>query len=310
MKKTGRSDLPIRSSGWLNVPVTGAPFKIAARIVLFAPSLLLVLLFRYYPALRSLEGSLTSWNGFSQPIFVGLTNFAQYLTQPLVLVEIFNLALLVAGGVVTQVLVPFAGAEMVVALPRGWIQSSIKYLLVVPMVIPQVVLIDVWAYLLNPSLGPVDAFLSLFKPDSTGWFGDPHTALLSILLIGFPWVSSLAFLVFLAGLQTISAEIYDAGQLDGTGTWRRILSIDAPLCIPQFRFVSIIAGVGIIQNFIPILLLTNGGPGNATMIPALDMYDNAFQYGQLGYGMAIGTLLFVILLVLSLMILRWLKPRT
>jgi raffinose/stachyose/melibiose transport system permease protein len=95
----------------------------------------------------------------------------------------------------------------------------VKYLLVIPMVVPQVVLIDVWTYLLNPVNGPVDAALSLFHVASVQWFSSPHTALLSILLIGFPWVSSLGFLVFLAGLQAVPPEIEDAAHLDGASGW-------------------------------------------------------------------------------------------
>ena len=191
-----------------------------------------------------------------------------------------------------------------------WLLSSVKYLLVIPMVVPHVVLIDVWAYLLNPVNGPVDAALSLFHVPPVQWFSSPRTALLSILLIGFPWVSSLGFLVSLAGLQAIPSDIEDAAQMDGATGVMRVLRLDVPLSIPQIRFVVVIAGVTMVQNFIPILLLTNGGPGNATLVPAFDMYTSAFQDNEMGYGMAIGTLLFVGMLAATLLFFRIVKPRT
>ncbi|MGH2346096.1 MAG: carbohydrate ABC transporter permease, partial [Chloroflexota bacterium] len=152
--------------------------------------------------------------------------------------------------------------------------------------------------------------LSLFTSSPIQWFSSSHTALLSILLIGFPWVSSLGFLVFLAGLQAIPRELEDAALIDGATSIGRVFRIDIPLSIPQIRFVVVIAGVTMVQNFIPIFLLTNGGPGNATMVPGLDMYTSAFQDNEFGYGMAIGTLLFVAMLVVTVLFFRLLRPRT
>ena len=86
--------------------------------------------------------------------------------------------------------------------------------------------------------------------------------------------------------------------------------IDIPLLMPQFRIVMILSGIFAVQNFIPILLLTNGGPGTATLVPGLDMYQSAFQNDQYGYGMAIGTLLFAAMLVFTLVAMRALVPRT
>ncbi|MCY0880127.1 MAG: sugar ABC transporter permease [Firmicutes bacterium] len=277
---------------------------------LFAPSVLLVLAFSYYPALRSIVGSLTSWDGFNPPQFVGFQNYVQYFTNPVFPTELRNLGILVFGGILISLIFPFMGAELLYHLYPRWLQGVVKYLLVIPMVIPVVVVINVWAYLLNPSDGLIDGFLSLFHVPAVQWFSDPKTALLSILLIGFPWVSGLGFLIFLAGIQGISFDIFDAAKIDGASVFRRIRQIDLPLIIPQIRFVVVIVGVAMVQNFIPILLLTDGGPGNATMVPGLDMYQSAFASSEYGYGMAIGTLLFIGLLIFTFLVLRFLKPRT
>lgn len=280
-----------------------------ARLLLLLPSLLLVLLFSYYPAIRSIVGSFTNWNGFSAPTFVGIQNFVQYMHQPIFLTELRNIAFLVFGGVVTTVVCPFFGAELILALPAK-LQTVFKYLFVVPMVVPQVVLIDIWANMLNPNNGLVDGVLKALTISPVQWFSNPHTALLSILLIGFPWISHLSFLIFLAGLQGIGQEIKDASAIDNCIGFRRVVRIDFPLILAQVQFVIVIAGVGIVQNFIPILLLTLGGPGNATMVPGLDMYQSAFQNNQLGYGMAIGTLLFIGMLIVTGAVLRLFRPRT
>jgi raffinose/stachyose/melibiose transport system permease protein len=135
-------------------------------------------------------------------------------------------------------------------------------------------------------------------------------ALISILLVGFPWISNLGFLIFLGGVQNLPREMTEASTIDGCSWIRRVFAIDIPMLMPQFRMVVVLSGVYAVQNFIVILLLTNGGPGNDTMVPALDMYQQAFQNSNYGIGMAIGTLLFVAMLIFTLVVMRVMKPRT
>jgi ABC-type sugar transport system permease subunit len=255
-------------------------------------------------------GSFTAWNGFSAPQFVGFQNFTAYVHSYTFVPEVRNIAILVTGGVIIALVFPFLGALLTLSLPGRIAQSVLKYLLVIPMVIPQVILINIWVYMLNPNDGLVDGFLSLFRVPPVQWFNNSHTALLSILLIGFPWVSSLGYLIFLAGLQGISNEVQDAARIDGSAGVHRIVHVDIPLIMPQVQFIVVLSGIAIVQNFIPILLVTNGGPGNATMVPGLDMYQSAFQNAELGYGMAIGTILFFAMLIVTGMTLRLLRSRT
>ena len=185
-----------------------------------------------------------------------------------------------------------------------------KYVLVLPIVLPPLVLIEVWAYLLQPSSGLIDEFLGAVRLPQPSWLSDPHLALIGILLIGFPWISNLGFLIFLGGLQNLPREILDASRIDGASALRRVFAVDIPLLLPQFRIVVVLSGIYAVQNFIPILLLTNGGPGTATLVPGLDMYQSAFSNDQYGYGMAIGTLLFLVMLGFTLAAMRALRPRT
>ena len=176
-----------------------------------------------------------------------------------------------------------------------------------PIVLPPLVLIEVWAYLLQPGSGLIDRILGAVGLPQPSWLSDPHLALVGILLIGFPWISNLGFLIFLGGLQNLPKDVLDASRMDGVGALRRVFAIDIPLLLPQFRIVVILSGIYAVQNFVPILLLTNGGPGTATLVPGLDMYQSAFQSDQYGYGMAIGTLLFVVMLAFTLIAMRALR---
>ncbi len=277
--------------------------------VLMLPSFLLIGVFSYYPAVRSLIGGFYQWNGFSPPTYAGVSQFKEYVQSPTFGTEAKNLAILVGGSVLITLVSQFTAAEIVSHLPRR-AASVAKYLLVLPIVLPPLVLIEVWAYLFQPGSGLIDkVFGAVGLPQST-WLADPHVALISILLVGFPWISNLGFLIFLGGLQNLPRDVLDAGRLDGMSAMRRMFAIDIPLLMPQFRIVVILSGIFAVQNFIPILLLTNGGPGTATLVPGLDMYQSAFSNDQYGYGMAIGTLLFAVMLIFTLAATRLLRSRT
>jgi ABC-type sugar transport system permease subunit len=277
--------------------------------VLLLPSLLLIGVFSYYPAIRSLIGGFYQWNGFSAPAYAGISQFRQYIQAPAFGTEARNLGILVGGSILISVVSQFTAAEIVTHMPRR-AATVAKYVLVLPIVLPPLVLIEVWAYLLQPGSGLIDRVLGAVGLPQPTWLSDPHLALAGILLVGFPWISNLGFLIFLGGLQNLPKDVLDAGRLDGLSTVRRVFAIDIPLLIPQFRIVVILSGIFAVQNFIPILLLTNGGPGTATLVPGLDMYQSAFQNDQYGYGMAIGTLLFVVMLIFTLIAMRALRPRT
>jgi ABC-type sugar transport system permease subunit len=258
---------------------------------------------------RSLIGGFYTWNGFSPPVYSGVSQFRQYVGSATFGTEAKNIAILTGGSIAITLVAQFTAAEVVTHMPRRS-GTVAKYLLVLPIVLPPLILIEVWAYLLQPGSGLVDVFLRAAGLPQPTWLSDPHLVLASILLIGFPWISNLGFLIFLGGLQNLPKDVLDASTIDGVGALKRVFAIDVPLLLPQFRIVVILSGIFAVQNFIPILLLTNGGPGTASLVPGLDMYQSAFQNDQYGYGMAIGTLLFIAMLAFTLTAMRLLRPRT
>jgi ABC-type sugar transport system permease subunit len=292
--------MPLRGHGHLYRPVLA---------MLLLPSLLLIGVFSYYPAVRSIIGGFYTWNGFSPPTYSGISQFKEYLQSPTFEPELRNIAILTGGSILITLVSQFTAAEIVTHMPRRSATVA-RYVLILPIVLPPLILIEVWAYLLQPQYGLVDRILGTVGLPQPTWLSDPHLALVGILLIGFPWISNLGFLIFLGGLQNLPREILDASRIDGVSAFRRVFAVDIPLLLPQFRIVVILSGIYAVQNFVPILLLTNGGPGTATLVPGLDMYQSAFQNDQYGYGMAIGTLLFVAMLIFTLIAMRALRPRT
>jgi raffinose/stachyose/melibiose transport system permease protein len=277
--------------------------------MLLLPSLLLIGIFSYYPAVRSLIGGFYAWNGFSAPTYAGVSQFKEYLQSPNFGAEVKNIAILTFGSILITLVSQFTAAEIVTRMPKR-ASTIARYVLVLPIVLPPLVLIEVWAYLLQPGSGLIDRFLGAVGLPQPSWLSDQHLALVGILLIGFPWISNLGFLIFLGGLQNLPKDVLDASKMDGVGGFKRVFTMDIPLLLPQFRIVVILSGIYAVQNFVPILLLTNGGPGTATLVPGLDMYQTAFQSDQYGLGMAIGTLLFIAMLAFTLTAMRALRSRT
>ena len=139
------------------------------------------------------------------------------------------------------------------------------------------------------------------------WLGDPNFALGAIVGIGFPWIGALAFLILYAGLNNIPGDIVDAARIDGASKFARILQIDLPMLVPQIRLVVLLTLIASIQDFGRVLVMTGGGPGYATYVPALWMYEQTFLMSHFGYASAIGVTLFLVILTSSLIVLRVMK---
>src|SRR5207244_9874203 len=138
--------------------------------------------------------------------------------------------------------------------------------------------------------------LGMIHPD---WLGDPKMALYAIMATGagivapFPFVDGFGLLIFTAGLQAIPQEVLESAQLDGAGAWARFWRVEAPLILGQLRLMSVLTIVASVQQYVAVLILTGGGPGFATYVPGLSMYNDAVYYNRMGYACAIGMVLFL-----------------
>jgi len=133
------------------------------------------------------------------------------------------------------------------------------------------------------------------------WLGDAKLVIPALIFWGFPWVGVVGVLIFLAGLQSISKDVYEAADVDGINWWRKFVHIEFPLIATQVRIMLVLLIIGELQNFgnILIILGDSGGPQGVGMVPGLYMFRNAFIEGNAGYACAIGLILFVFILILT-----------
>ncbi len=276
--------------------------RIAALFI--APGLFMILVFSYYPVVRSLIGAFTSWDGFNTPVFNGLANFWGLAHDTVFLHALWHVGLWVIIAVPLAIIPSFCVAELVFNLKNQGAQRAYRVAFVLPMVLPAVVPILIWEFGIYDPGGILDRILGV----STTWLLSTHTALWAMILMGFPWVSPFNFLIFLAGLQNVDPSLFDAAQIDGAALWQRVVHVDVRLVMGQVKLLIVLAVLGSAQNLLVPLLLTGGGPLNATMTPVLDMYQSAFVGDQYGYAMAISLVMFVFIMVLTLANMRFFNP--
>jgi len=208
-------------------------------------------------------------------------------------------------------------------------QYFYRVLFVVPLIIPQMVGLLIWKFFYDPNVGPLNKILvttgidkilmwmdkwvfhlGVFNPPfKPAWLGDPSLIIPALIFWGFPWVGVVGVLIYLAGLQNISNDVYEAAEIDGVGWFRRFTSIEFPLIMTQVRLNLVLMIIGTFQayGFQLILLGAEGGPRNKGMTPGLYMFYQAFNEQKYGYACAIGLMLFFIILILTVINQRYVR---
>ena len=272
------------------------------------PTFIFIGVFCYWPAVRALEGAFTTWDGVSAPVWVGLKNFEQLFHDSVFLGAFAHLFWWSVIGIPVGMAASLVVALLIYRLDNKRAQYWFRVAFCLTLCLPGIVGILTWQNFYEIG-GVVDVILKdvgLGRFD-TAWLANPHTALGALIFLGFPFVGAFAMLVFYAGLQAIPHEILDAARVDGVSSLKRVFHIELPLIKGQLKVILVLSIIGITQNLLPPLLLTQGGPNNTTWTPVLYMYENAFEYSEMGYALAIAFLLFVISLVLALVTMRFLR---
>lgn len=273
------------------------------------PAVALALIFDYYPALSGLYLSMTNTLEFGiKAQWIGFANYVSLFTNPIFIDSLWHMAVLAVAGVVIGTVVPLVVAEMIFHLDSTRWRYTYRIIFLLKMLIPGMVIVEVWGYIMgvNGVLDQVVRFLGLPGGDIS-WLIDQHTALAAIIFIGFPWVAGVGILIYYAGLASIDPEILDAAGVDGSRGLHRVLHVDLPLVTGQLKLIVILSAIGSFQGYYAQFLLTQGGPGWSTMVPGYYMYLNAFKYGEMGLASAIGVFLFVLILALTVINMKFIR---
>jgi raffinose/stachyose/melibiose transport system permease protein len=286
---------------------------VAARLyyLLLMPTIIFLIVFKYYPAGLAIYQSVFKVDYGLGGVFIGLDNFVALFNDQEFLDTIPRIVELTIFSVITAITVPVVVAEWIFRLQSKRAQYFYRILMLWPAIVPGIVTILIWQFIYEPESGLLNTLLRAVGLGAwqQNWLGNPDIALYSVMGSAFPFISGFSVLVYLAGLQSISYEIFDAAAIDGASGIRRFFAIDLPLISGQIKLNLVLSIIGSVQEFGSILVLTNGGPAGATEVPGLYMYNVAFQYGKVGYASAIGVVLFLVILVLTFISLRWRRVR-
>jgi multiple sugar transport system permease protein len=258
------------------------------------------------PILGAMGISLTDWSIIAPPKYVGIDNYVQLTKDPLFWQALKVTLLYTAFHIPLAISLGFAVALMLnqkVQLIALW--RTIYYL---PAVVSGVAVAMLWMWVFNPELGLANRFLNLFGIDGVGWLRSSRWALPALIIMSL-WNIGGGMVIYLAGLQGIPTELYEAAKIDGASAWRRFWAVTIPLMTPVLFFQVIIGIISSLQAFTNAYVMTQGGPANATLFYVLYLYFNAFQYFKMGYAAAMAWILFMIILVLTILLVwsshRW-----
>jgi ABC-type sugar transport system permease subunit len=243
---------------------------------------------------------------------VGFANF-QAMPQDSILVNsVWNLVRMLIFAVVVTVTVPMVVAEMIFSLRGTATQYAYRVLFLIPVVVPLIVIVLLWKFIYDPNIGLLNELLGAVGLGQLqhAWLGEVDTALYAVMCLGFPWVTGTSVLIYLAGLMAIPNEVLEAAALDGATGLRRVWRIDLPLLMGQVKLFIVLGIIGGVQQFEIQYVLTQGGPAWATEVPGLRMYQAAFEDSRLGYASAIGLVLFVVVLLMTIINFRFIRTTT
>lgn len=265
------------------------------------PVMAFLAVFAFYPMISAFYYSLTDYNLLSPPVFVGLKGYERMINDPRFLIALKNTFVYAFGSTIPIWIISLGLALIFVRDFRG--RNLVRVLYFAPVIISGVVVSMVWRVIYHP-YGPLNAVLGSLFAIAPTWLTSRSLAPLAIIGINIWQSVGFYMIIFIAGLQEIPQEFYDAAKVDGASSHQSFWNITLPLLKPTSLFVLVITLINCFQAFTYQYVMTKGGPSDATNVIGLYVYQSAFQYLRMGYAATISVTLFVIIMGLTLIQLR------
>lgn len=273
--------------------------------ILFAmPVMLGFLIFVFIPLVVSLGMSLTDYNVMgAETNFIGLLNFQHFFdgTDIYFFKSLAVTAYYVLLSVPLQIIFAFCLAMVLNAPIRG--RSFFRTIFYMPTIVPAVASSIVWMMLFDPDTGILNAILRAIGLPASNWIYGESTVIPSLALMSL-WTVGGTVVIFLAGLQNVPRELYESVEVDGGGWFAKLRAVTLPMISPTIFFNLIMSFIGSFQVFSQAYIMTAGGPNNSSLFYVYYMYREAFQYGNIGVASALGWILFLIILVLTMLVFK------
>ncbi|MCM3111820.1 carbohydrate ABC transporter permease [Lederbergia lenta] len=267
-------------------------------IIGLTPALLIYVVFAIIPIFISFYYSVMEWDGFTEMKFIGLANFKEALNDPIFWKSLKNNMFVVAASVLGQVPIALGLALLLNRkLKGGKIFRTLGFM---PVVISTVIISLVWGMMYNSRMGLFNQLLTSVGLENwkQNWLGDPKWAMTAVCITIIWQFVGLYLIIFLAGLQNIPQEIYEAAEIDGASGWTKTLYITLPMMKDIITIAVILCISGSLRTFDLIYVMTSGGPGHSTEVLAMYMFEQTFSSTRYGYGSALSLFIFFFSLAL------------
>lgn len=275
--------------------------RVITGYLFISPILLGILIWLVFPMSFSLWLSGHEWDLISEPSFVSLGNFKEVLSDELFW-QSLKVTLYFSGiSVPLSLITAFLVALLLNIEIKG--KSVFRAIYYLPSVVPVVANCILWVWILNSEFGLLNFFLSKLGLSKVLWLQEPKWTMPALIIMSLWGIGPLVVL-YLAGLQGISRQLYEAAEIDGANWGNKFLFITIPMMSPVIFFNLIIGLINAFQTFTQAYIMTEGGPQNATLFYVFYIYQNAFQWMQMGYACALAWILFATILICTLFIFR------
>jgi raffinose/stachyose/melibiose transport system permease protein len=270
------------------------------------PGLVLFTIVILVPLVWNVYLSFTSYRGIRPPEWIGLDNWAKLMTDDKFWVSFQNSVAMIVAMVVVPTLLGLVLAALLFDLVGkkfgGRLASFLRATYYLPQILPVAIAAIVIGWILRPENGALNTVLDAIGLGALqhNWLGSPDTALLSVMVV-MVWVQiGYPVVIFMAALQRVDPELYEAAELDGANWFQRFTSITVSIIRPEIYVVVLTATIAALKVFGPIYALTRGGPGDSTIVPSYYSYSQFFQSQQVGYGATIATALTVVVVAITI----------
>ena len=260
------------------------------------PAFAFFALFNFYPTLYALYLSFTKWDFLTTPTWIGTDNYTGLLGNPDFLASLGITLRYTVGAAIPLILLSLGLALLLNQRLR--LTGLYQAIYFIPVVMPSVVTAVIWGLLFQPT-GVVNNFLGLFGIDPLPWLASTQFALIGIIIVSVWSVFGYDTLILLAGLQSIPPEFGEAAAIDGASRWRVVRDITLPLLAPRLLFVTATVVAALLTSFVIPFVMTNGGPGSATRVLPLLIYQTGFQFLRAGEAAAMAFILLLITLIFT-----------
>jgi multiple sugar transport system permease protein len=261
---------------------------------LFAsPFIIGFFVFTAFPMLYSIFISLNRWDLLSPPLFVGFQNYTKMFQDPVANLSLYNSAYYTFIAVPIQLVISFSLA-LALTKPLRF-RDLYRAGFYLPIIVPVVASAVVWQRVFHPEFGILNEALGWIGIPAQKWLFEPVLAKPAFIFMSF-WMIGRQMVIFIAGLGNIPQSMYEAASIDGAGSFRKLFAITIPMMTPLIFYNMVIAIINSFQTFTPALIMTDGGPQNATLFAVLNIYRQGFQYFNMGYASALAWEFFVIVI--------------